>query len=65
MPSRKNPREVSAVRTAPSPTKKPLRILLLDDSEADSELIKHELQRSGMTTMIGRVNSVEEFKAAL
>jgi len=53
------------VRTAPSPTKKPLRILLLDDSEADSELIKHELQRSGMTTMIGRVNSVEEFKAAL
>jgi DNA-binding NarL/FixJ family response regulator len=65
MPSRKNPREVSPVRTAPSPTKKPLRILLLDDSEADSELIKHELQRSGVTTMIGRVNSVEEFKAAL
>jgi len=65
MPSRKNPREVSSVRTAPSPTKKSFRILLLDDSEADSELIKHELQRSGMTTMIGRVNSVEEFKAAL
>jgi DNA-binding NarL/FixJ family response regulator len=65
MPSRQNPREVSPVRTAPSPTKKPLRILLLDDSEPDSELIKHELQRSGVTTMIGRVNSVEEFKAAL
>ena len=53
------------MRTAPSPTRKPLRILLLDDSEADAELIKHELQRSGMTPMIGRVNSVEEFKAAL
>jgi DNA-binding NarL/FixJ family response regulator len=65
MPSRKNSRDFSVARTVPNPTRKPLRILLLEDSEADAELIKHELQRSGMTTMTGRVNSVEEFTAAL
>jgi DNA-binding NarL/FixJ family response regulator len=65
MPSRKNPGDVSVVRTAPSPTRTPLRILLLKESEADAELIKSELQRAGMTTMTGRVDSVEEFTAAL
>jgi DNA-binding NarL/FixJ family response regulator len=65
MPSRKNPRDISVARAAPSPTKKPLRILLLEDSEDDAQLIKHELQLSGMTTMTGRVASVEEFTAAL
>jgi DNA-binding NarL/FixJ family response regulator len=53
------------MRTAPSPTRKPLRILLLKDSEADADLINSELQRAGMTTMTGRVDSVEEFTAAL
>lgn len=65
MPSRKNPGDVSVVRTAPSPASKPLRILLLEDSEADAELIKSELQRAGMTAMTGRVDSVEDFTAAL
>ena len=42
-----------------------LRILLLEDSEADAELITHELHKSGMTVMVGRVNSAEAFAAAL
>lgn len=65
MPSRKNPRDVSVARTAPTPTRKPLRILVIEDSEADAELINSELQRSGMMTMTGRVDSVEAFTAAL
>jgi DNA-binding NarL/FixJ family response regulator len=44
---------------------KPLRVLLLEDSEADAELITHELQRAGMTIMAGRVDSPESFTAAL
>ena len=53
------------MRTAPSPPTKPLRVLLLDDSESHAELITHELKRSGVTTMMGRVNSAEAFTVAL
>jgi DNA-binding NarL/FixJ family response regulator len=53
------------VPTAAVPTTKPLRVLLLEDSAADAELITHELQRSGMTIMVGRVDCPESFTAAL
>jgi DNA-binding NarL/FixJ family response regulator len=53
------------VRTAVSPTNKLLRVLLLEDSDTDAELIVHELQRSGMKPIIQRVNSPESFTAAL
>jgi DNA-binding NarL/FixJ family response regulator len=53
------------VRTAVIPTNKLLRVLLLEDSDTDAELIVHELQRSGMKPIIQRVNSPESFTAAL
>lgn len=53
------------MQSEPGTTKKTLRVLLLEDSEADAELISHELQRSGMTIMMGRVDSAEAFTAAL
>lgn len=43
----------------------PLRVLLLEDSEADAELITHELMESGMTIMTGRADSAEAFAEAL
>jgi DNA-binding NarL/FixJ family response regulator len=53
------------VRTAPSATKKPLRILLLDDNGADAALITRELERSGMGILLTQVDSAESFTAAL
>lgn len=53
------------MQIAPSPTKKPLRILLLEDNAADAALISHELQRSGMTILVTRADSAESFTAAL
>ncbi|MGI8400009.1 MAG: LuxR C-terminal-related transcriptional regulator [Gemmatimonadaceae bacterium] len=44
---------------------KALRVLLLEDSEADAALIQDELQRSEMPTLLKRVDSEEEFSAAL
>ena len=46
-------------------TKKPLRVLLLEDNEADAALISHELQRSGMRILFAQVDSAEAFTAAL
>jgi len=53
------------VQTAPSATKKPLRILLLEDNAADAALISHELQQSGMRILVTQVDSAESFTAAL
>jgi DNA-binding NarL/FixJ family response regulator len=53
------------VQTAPSATKKPLRILLLEDNTADAALISHELQQSGMRILVTQVDSAESFTAAL
>jgi DNA-binding NarL/FixJ family response regulator len=53
------------VQTAASDTKKPLRILLLEDNAADAALISHELQRSGMRILVTQVDSAESFTAAL
>jgi DNA-binding NarL/FixJ family response regulator len=53
------------VQTALSATKKPLRILLLEDNAADAALISHELQRSGMRVLVTHVDSAQSFTAAL
>ena len=53
------------MRTAVSPSNKLLRVLLLEDSDTDADLIVHELQRSGMKPVIERVDSAEAFTAAL
>jgi len=53
------------VQSTPSPTKKALRVLLLEDDAADAALISHELQRSGMRILLAQVNSAESFAAAL
>jgi DNA-binding NarL/FixJ family response regulator len=53
------------VQTAASATKKPLRILLLEDNAADAALISRELQQSGMRTLVTQVDSAESFIAAL
>ena len=42
-----------------------IRILLLEDSETDAELIRHELRRSGMQTITERVDSQKAFIEAL
>ncbi|MGZ3330552.1 MAG: LuxR C-terminal-related transcriptional regulator [Gemmatimonadaceae bacterium] len=65
MQTRNSLRDAPAVRVMCNPTKNPLRILMLEDSDADAELIVQELQRSGMTIMTGRVDSAEKFTAGL
>jgi len=42
-----------------------LRVLLLEESETDAELIARELKRGGMPSTIQRVDSAETFTAAL
>lgn len=49
----------------PNATRKALRVLLLEDNEADAALISHELQRSGMRILLTQVDSAEGFTAAL
>ena len=44
---------------------KPLRVLMLEDSEADAELIRHELLRSGLPVVTERVATEHEFALAL
>jgi DNA-binding NarL/FixJ family response regulator len=44
---------------------KPIRVLVLEDSEADAELIRRELRRAGVPTVIERVDSEDEFAFAL
>src|SRR5260221_11232572 len=42
-----------------------MRVLLLQESERDAELITNELASSGMTVTTLRVNSAESFSTAL
>lgn len=42
-----------------------IRILMLEDSAAEAELIRHELDRSGLQSLIERVDSREAFSAAV
>jgi DNA-binding NarL/FixJ family response regulator len=53
------------LQNASSATKKPLRVLLLEDNEADAGLISHELQRAGMRILLAQVDSAEAFTTAL
>jgi DNA-binding NarL/FixJ family response regulator len=57
--------DVREVRTAASPTTRTLRILLLENDTSDAELIAHELKRSGLTAVIERVDSEQDFLAGL
>ena len=57
--------DLPEVRTAPSPATRTLRVLLLENDKSDAELIAHELKRSGLTAAIERVDSEQEFLAAL
>src|SRR4051812_23672496 len=41
------------------------RVLLLEDSSADAELIEYELERGGMEAKTERVDSAEGFEVAL
>ena len=42
-----------------------IRILMLEDSAAEAELIRHELDRSGLQSLIERVDSQEAFSDAV
>ena len=56
---------LTQVRRASRASKKPLRVLLLEDSAADAELIQHELRRSGLPSVIERVDSEAAFASAV
>lgn len=64
-PPSRNRWRLPVVQSAFSATKKPLRVLLLEDNEAEAALISHELQRAGVRIMLARVDSAEAFTAAL
>jgi DNA-binding NarL/FixJ family response regulator len=44
---------------------KPVRVLVIEDSVADAELIRHELLRSGLATVTERVDTEHAFVSAL
>lgn len=52
--------DVPAVRSG-----KAIRILMIEDSEADAELIRRELDRAGLITLTERVDSQEAFASAV
>ncbi len=52
--------DVPVVRSA-----KAIRILMHEDSEADAELIRHELDRAGLVTLTERVDSEAAFASAV
>jgi DNA-binding NarL/FixJ family response regulator len=45
--------------------KEPIRVLMLEDSEADAELIRHELRRSGVPALFERVDTEDAFSSAI
>jgi len=53
------------VRIVPCPTNNAVRILLLEDSRADADLIARELGRSELQAILERVDSEGSFTAAL
>ena len=57
--------DIPAARRTPSRTPDRIRVLLLEDNEDDAELIRHELRRSGLSTITDRVDSEVTFAAAL
>jgi DNA-binding NarL/FixJ family response regulator len=65
LPPKRAAGNVLAVRSESNRMTKPLRVLLLEDSDADAALICDQLQRSEMPTVTKRVDSRETFTAAL
>ena len=73
MPARKEPAvtkrhstgKAPATRSASHRAPSPLRVLMLEDSEADAELIRHELRRGGLVAVTERVDSEAAFTSAL
>jgi DNA-binding NarL/FixJ family response regulator len=57
--------EPPLVRIVPGPTNTAVRILLLEDSRVDADLIARELRRSEMQVVLERVDSEASFTAAL
>ena len=57
--------EMPLVLIVPNPKNKAVRILLLDDSRADADLIAHELERSEIEVVLERVDSEASFTAAV
>jgi DNA-binding NarL/FixJ family response regulator len=57
--------EMPLVRIVPCPTNNAVRILLLEDSRADADLIARELGRSELQAILERVDSEGSFTAAL
>ncbi len=53
------------VRSVSRQVKEPFRILMVEDSEADAELIRRELRRSGFSAVTERVDSESAFTSAL
>jgi len=53
------------VQIVPDPTNKAIRILLLEDSRVDADLIARELGRSELHVLLERVDSEASFIAAL
>jgi len=49
----------------PKPTGHSIRIVLLEDSEADAELIQHTLLNAGMSFTMARVSTLEGFEEEL
>jgi DNA-binding NarL/FixJ family response regulator len=67
MPARKNAaiRKSQSARRASRSVSSPIRILMLEDNEADAELIRHELRRSNLPNVTERVDSEVAFASAL
>jgi CheY-like chemotaxis protein len=53
------------VQIVPNPTNKAIRVLLLEDSRVDADLIARELGRSEINVLLERVDSEASFIAAL
>jgi len=53
------------VRPSPTSTRSALRVLLVEDSEADATLIVHALQAEGRLVRFHRVDTAETFQEAL
>ena len=54
-----------ALRRRTRAVKRPIRVLMLENSEADAELIGQELKQAGLSTLIERVESEDAFASAL
>lgn len=57
--------DTRAVRFGSRPIALPIRVLMLEDSAADAEIIGQELRRAGLSTIVERVDSEDAFAFAL